>query len=108
GQPCAGRDRGAHELRPADQTHRVVDDAAGADATLRGTTVMTSSLQTLAEQSGYRETGRTAEGEALSAELARMWPNAVRSFEYGRSSEGRVMRALLVSRTGALSAAELK
>jgi hypothetical protein len=69
---------------------------------------MTSSLQTRAEQSGYRETGRTAEVEALSAELARTWPHAVRSFEYGRSAEGRVMRALIVSRTGALSPAELQ
>ena len=69
---------------------------------------MTATLQTLAEQSGYRETGRTAEVEALSAELARAWPDAVRSFEYGRSAEGRVMRALIVSRTGALSVADVK
>jgi hypothetical protein len=69
---------------------------------------MTSSLQTLAERSGFRETGRTDEVEALAAAMARAWPDAVRSFEYGRTAEGRVMRALIVSRTGALTAAELK
>jgi hypothetical protein len=69
---------------------------------------MTASLQTLAERSGFRETGRTAEVEALCAEIVRLWPDAVRSFEYGRSAEGRVMRALIASRTGALTAAELK
>src|SRR4029450_6241922 len=69
---------------------------------------MTSSLQTLAEQSGFRETGRTAEVEALCAEIARQWPDAVRSFEYGRSAEGRVMPAVIAPRTGALSPAELQ
>jgi hypothetical protein len=37
-----------------------------------------------------------------------MWPDAVRSFEYGRSAKGLVMRAIVASRTGALTAAELK
>jgi hypothetical protein len=65
-------------------------------------------LQTLAERSAFRETGRLDEVERLAEALAGTWPDAVRSFEYGRSGEGRPMRALIVSRTGALSAAELK
>ncbi len=65
-------------------------------------------LMTIAELSNYRETGRIEEVERLSAELARAWPGAVRSIEYGRSAEGRVMRALIVSRTGALSPQELR
>lgn len=65
-------------------------------------------LTTLAERSGYRETGRTDEVERLSDAFARTWPDAVRSYEYGRSAEGRPMRALIVSRAGALSPDELQ
>src|ERR1700728_1341509 len=65
-------------------------------------------LMTIAEMSNYKETGRLEEVERLSAELARTWPEAVRSFEYGRSAEGRVMRGLLVSRTGALTPGALR
>lgn len=66
------------------------------------------SLSTLAERSNFKQTGRLAEVDALCREFACTWPEAVRSFEYGRSSEGRSMRALLVSRSGALTAAELR
>jgi hypothetical protein len=69
---------------------------------------MPSQLLTLAEKSGFRETGRSDEVEALCDAFARTWPHAVRSFEYGRSAEGRLMRALLVSRSGALEAEALR
>src|SRR5512138_4030267 len=62
---------------------------------------MNPTLQTVAEQSNFRLTGRLDEVEALSAALAAKWPDAVHSFVYGRSAEGRIMRALLVTRTGA-------
>jgi hypothetical protein len=65
-------------------------------------------LMTIAELSNYRETGRLDEVERLSAEFARAWPEAVRSFEYGRSAEGRVMRSLLITRSGALTPEELR
>jgi murein tripeptide amidase MpaA len=65
-------------------------------------------LTTLAEQSDFQLTGRTDEVERLSSELARTWPDAVHSFEYGRSGEGRIMRALVVSRTGALTAEQIR
>ena len=65
-------------------------------------------LLTLAEQSGFRQTGRTDEVERLAAVFAQTWPQAVHSIEYGRSAEGRPMRALIVTQTGALSAAEIK
>jgi hypothetical protein len=55
-------------------------------------------LTTLAEESGYRRTGRSDEVTRLCAAFAAAWPRAVRSFEYGRSAEGRPMQALLVSR----------
>ena len=69
---------------------------------------MTDTLLTLAEKTAFRQTGRTHEVETLCAELARAWPQAVRSFDYGRSAEGRPMRAIIVSRVGVLSAEELK
>ncbi len=65
-------------------------------------------LVTLAERSNFRETGRIEEVERLSAEMARTWPDAVQSIEYGRSVQGRPMRALLVSRTGAATAEQIR
>ncbi|HEX4387549.1 MAG TPA: M14 family zinc carboxypeptidase [Steroidobacteraceae bacterium] len=59
---------------------------------------MSSSLTTLAEESGYRRTGRTEEVTRLCAAFAAAWPGVVRELEFGRSAEGRAMRALLVSR----------
>jgi murein tripeptide amidase MpaA len=67
-----------------------------------------AALTTIAEDSGFQHTGRTDEVERLCEAFARTWPDAVRSFEYGRSAEGRPMRALIVSRTGTLSAQEIK
>src|SRR5262245_52451909 len=63
---------------------------------------------TLAEQTAFRETGRTDEVERLCEAYARRWPDAVRSFEYGRSAEGRAMYAMLVTRSGALTADEIR
>ncbi|HEV7442134.1 MAG TPA: M14 family zinc carboxypeptidase, partial [Steroidobacteraceae bacterium] len=68
----------------------------------------TQPLTTLAEESNFRQTGRIDEVERLSREFAEAWPEAVRSFEYGRSAEGRPLRALIVSRTGALTAADIR
>src|SRR5580700_3020458 len=55
-------------------------------------------LTTIAEQSGFRSTGRTDEVERLCTAFAQEWPDAVRRIEYGRSAEGRAMLALLVSK----------
>ena len=55
-------------------------------------------LTTIAEESGFQRTGRSDEVTRLCAAFAAAWPRAVRSLEYGRSAEGRPMRALLVSR----------
>jgi hypothetical protein len=64
-------------------------------------------LLTLAEHSNFTQTGRTDEAERLAAALMRTWPDAVCSFEYGRSASGRILRALVVSRSGALTAQAL-
>ncbi len=55
-------------------------------------------LTTIAEESGFRRTGRTDEVTRLCAAFAAAWPGAVQSLEFGRSAQGRPMRALLVSR----------
>ena len=63
---------------------------------------------TLAERTGFRETGRIDEVEALALVFATRWPDAVRSFVYGRSAEGRPLRALLATRSGTATATELR
>jgi hypothetical protein len=69
---------------------------------------MSTPLLTLAEQSGFRETGGIDEVERLCAEMSASWPAAVKAFEYGRSAEGRPLKALIASRSGALTAQELR
>jgi hypothetical protein len=58
-------------------------------------------LTTLAEHSGFQRTGRTDEVSRLCAAYAATWPQAVRTFEFGRSAEGRPLRALLATRADA-------
>lgn len=67
--------------------------AAGADDALR----------TEAERSGYARTGRYAETIALCAAFAKRWPARVRCIDFGTTPEGRPMKALIVSDTGALT-----
>jgi hypothetical protein len=55
-------------------------------------------LTTLAEQSGFRRTGRTDEVARLCEAFVQRWPEAVQVIEFGCSGEGRTMLALLVSR----------
>ncbi|HEY4447411.1 MAG TPA: M14 family metallopeptidase, partial [Steroidobacteraceae bacterium] len=55
-------------------------------------------LATIAEQSGFRHTGRSDEVTRLCEGFAAAWPDAVHHIEFGRSAEGRTMRSLLVSR----------
>ncbi|MBN8261518.1 MAG: M14 family metallopeptidase [Xanthomonadales bacterium] len=59
-------------------------------------------LHTIAERSGYRETGRYDEVIALCADFQRAYPAAVRCFDFGTTPEGRPMKALAISTSGAL------
>jgi len=61
------------------------------------------SLETVAERSGFRITGRYEEVERLCHAYADIWPDAVRCTEFGRTPEGRPLLALIVSRTGVLT-----
>jgi hypothetical protein len=54
-------------------------------------------LTTIAEQSGYRHTGRSDEVERLCAAFVQTWPDSVQLLEYGTSAEGRRMLALVVA-----------
>src|SRR5205823_6715138 len=53
---------------------------------------------TLAEQSGFARTGRTDEVTRLCAAFTEAWPKVVHALEFGRSAEGRPMRALIACR----------
>jgi len=55
-------------------------------------------LATVAEESGFRRTGRTDEVARLCKAFAAAWPRAVRCLEFGRSAQGRPMHALIASR----------
>ncbi len=59
-------------------------------------------LSTVAERSGYTETGRYAEVVELCDRYARAWSQAVRCFDFGTTPQGRPMKALAVSTSGAL------
>lgn len=60
-------------------------------------------LGTVAERSGYRQTGRYDEVIALCDAYQRAFPKAVRCFDFGTTPQGRPMKALAVSTSGALT-----
>ena len=61
-------------------------------------------LATHAEMTGFRQTGRYAEVIALCDGFQQAFPHAVRCFDFGTSPEGRPMKAMAVSTSGALDA----
>ncbi|WP_374354499.1 M14 family metallopeptidase [Chitinimonas sp.] len=65
-------------------------------------------LRTVAERSGYQQTGRYAEVVELCAAYQKAYPQAVRCIEFGRTPEGRPMLALIASRSGALTPAQAR
>ncbi|HVR80704.1 MAG TPA: M14 family metallopeptidase [Luteimonas sp.] len=60
-------------------------------------------LTTIAERSGFLKTGRYDEVIALCDAFAKRYPNAVRCSEFGTTPEGRPMKLLIVSKTGAFT-----
>ncbi|KRG69178.1 M14 family metallopeptidase [Pseudoxanthomonas dokdonensis] len=61
-------------------------------------------LSTLSERSGFIQTGRYPEVLQLCDEFVKAYPKAVRCIQFGTTPEGRPMKALVVSTSGALSA----
>ena len=64
-----------------------------------------SVLTTVSERSGFLQTGRYDEVIALCASFQNAYPTAVRCIDFGRTPEGRPMKALVVTRSGAMTAA---
>lgn len=60
-----------------------------------------SDLSTEGERSAYARTGRYAEVVALCDAFAAKHPDAVRCIDFGTTPEGRAMKALVVTRSGA-------
>jgi hypothetical protein len=65
-------------------------------------------LTTEGERSGFVSTGRYDELQPLIERFAQTYPQAVRLEKFGVSPEGRPMLAMVVSRTGVLSADEVR
>ncbi len=65
-------------------------------------------LTTISERSGFLKTGRYDEVIQLCAAFQKAHPKAVRCIDFGRTPEGRPMKALIATRTGAFTPAEAK
>ncbi|HEY9101714.1 M14 family metallopeptidase [Chitinimonas sp.] len=66
-------------------------------------TALAQPLTTLAERSGFKETGRYSEVQQLCNDFQAAYPKAVRCITFGQTPEGRPMQALVVSQSGALT-----
>ncbi len=60
-------------------------------------------LVTVSERSGFQATGRYDEVIKLCAAFQAAHPKAVKCIDFGRSPEGRPMKALIVTRSGAMT-----
>jgi Zinc carboxypeptidase len=65
-------------------------------------------LETTAEKTGFKKTGRYEEVARLCAAFQKSYPKAVKCFEFGKTPENRPMLAMLVSHSGAMSAQRAK
>ena len=70
-----------------------------------GATLAQAALVTEAEASGFVRTGRYAEVLALCDAFAKAYPASVRCIEFGTTPQGRPMKALVASTSGALDPA---
>src|SRR5215813_9815459 len=65
-------------------------------------------LSTLAERSGWTETGRYEEVIQLCADFQKAYPKKVRCKKFGTTPEGRPMLALVASSDGVFEAASAR
>ena len=65
-------------------------------------------LSTVSERSGFQRTGRYDEVIKLCASFQRAYPGQVKCIDFGTTPEGRPMKALIVTKTGAFSAQAAK
>lgn len=95
-------------LLTSSRAHRVIVLAAISAALVDAGSASADDLETVAERTGFRETGRFAEVERLCGAYAERWPDAVRCEEFGRTPEGRSMLALIASTSGTLASQEAR
>ena len=74
-------------------------------AAVSGVALANDSLVTVSEKSGFVKTGRYAEVVELCDAFAKAYPGKVRCIEFGTTPQGRPMKALVASTSGALDAA---
>ncbi len=74
-------------------------------AALSSTSLASDGLVTTAEESGFVRTGRYAEVIELCDAFAKAYPASVRCIEFGTTPQGRPMKALVASTSGALDPA---
>jgi hypothetical protein len=86
----------------------VIGLAAIGAAALITAAAIADDLETVAERTGFRETGRIAEVERLCPAYAERWPDEVRCEEFGRTPEGRPLLALIASTSGTLAPQEAR
>src|SRR5690606_291464 len=79
--------------------------SATPDASSTATAGPDARLGTVSERSGFVRTGRYDEVVALCDAFAAEHPEAVRCIDFGTTPEGRPMKALVASRSGALTPA---
>jgi murein tripeptide amidase MpaA len=72
-------------------------------ATAQAPAAGTPALSTVAERSGFVRTGRYDEVVALCGAFAARYPDAVRCEDFGTTPEGRPMKLLVASKSGALT-----
>lgn len=90
--------------RPALARHALAVTALLLSVATAPTALADDALRTESERSGFRITGRYAETERLCAAFQQRHPQAVRCFDFGTTPEGRPMKAMAVSTSGALDA----
>ena len=77
---------------------------AGLPALAPAATPVQTELATVAEHSGFLRTGRYEEVIALCDRFAQAYPDAVRCETFGTTPEGRPMKLLVATRSGAFTA----
>ncbi|MFZ6745924.1 M14 family metallopeptidase [Undibacterium sp. JH2W] len=95
-------------MKPAYTLFRksIITSLLASSSLLVANTEAAESLTTLAEQSGFKKTGRYEEVEKLCQAFQKNYPKEVRCLEFGRTPENRPMLALIATRSGAFTPAQ--
>lgn len=92
--------------RTASRTVLVAALLAAAAITPLHAVAADDALTTVAERSGFLKTGRYDEVIAMCAAFAKRYPDAVRCEDFGTTPEGRPMKLLVATRSGAFTPAQ--